>query len=277
MSIEKPDSVDWNELADSFDAWLPYIQPVAERLIDRLALHPGLRVLDVACGTGEPGLSIARQCKGIELIGIDSARAMVEASQRKVRREKLKGITHSLMRAEALGFQDNTFDRVVSRFGVMLFEDPLGGLREMARVLRTGGRMVFSVWSSFERVPAASIPFRLLVKQFPENERPPEPRMASLGQTGKIEALLLDAGLPRYSIERIDLIYVFDSPDELWRLASQSGFARDLCAKLDEKQREAWHQDLLNSLIPFQKGGQTLLSNEARIVVIEKRSAASPG
>lgn len=129
-------------MARTFDLWLPYIKPVADRLIARLDLEPGLKVLDVACGTGEPGLSISRQWNGkIEVTGIDAAEAMVAVCKQKVADEGLKGITHRAMKAEELQFPDGIFDRVVCRFGVMLFDDPLKGLCEMYRVLKTEGKM----------------------------------------------------------------------------------------------------------------------------------------
>ena len=259
-------------MARTFDAWLPYIQPVAERLIALLQLKPGLRVLDVACGTGEPGLTIARRWKGeVEVVGTDAAQGMIDVCIGKAAAERLKGISHLVKKAEALDSPDGTFDRVTSRFGVMLFDEPVSALRQMTRVLRPGGRMVFSVWSAFERVQAAAIPFRVFSNQFPENERPPEPQMGSLGQPGKLEALLSEAGIQEYSIEPIHLTYTFDAPEDLWRLVIQSGSSRELYEKLNEEQRKACRRALIEALAPFRRADKIVLSNEALIVVVDKR------
>ncbi|HET6370330.1 MAG TPA: class I SAM-dependent methyltransferase [Nitrospiria bacterium] len=272
MQPIKPTQPDWNEMAKTFDTWLPYIQPVADRLIDALDLKPGLKVLDVACGTGEPGLTIARRWKGrVEVLGIDAAEGMIGVCSRKVTEERLDGINYRAMKAEEITFPDGSYDRVISRFGVMLFDDPLKGLREMFRVLRHGGRMAFSVWSEFDKVQAASIPFRLLSKQFPENDRPPEPKMATLGAPGKLEALLKDAGIPGYRIEPLRLTYTFDDPEDLWNLVTQSGFSKEHYEKLSENGREAWHHALLRELEQYNKNGKTTLTNEALIVDASKK------
>jgi ubiquinone/menaquinone biosynthesis C-methylase UbiE len=271
MPTHKPDQPDWNEMAKTFDAWLPYIQPVAERLIEALEIRPGMKILDVACGTGEPGLSIARRWKSnVEITGIDAAEGMIGVCRRKVSEEGLPGITHRRMSAEEIEFADAEFDRVVCRFGVMLFDDPLAGLRQMYRVLRSKGRMSFSVWSVFDRVQAASIPFRLLLEQLPEEERPPEPKMASLGEPGKIEGLLQKVAIPRYRIEPVRLTYSFDDPEALWQLIIQSGFSKEHYEKLSKAKREAWHRALLTALEAHRRDGKIILSNEALMAVVEK-------
>lgn len=269
--MQKPDQPDWNEMAKTFDTWLPYIQPLAERLIDRLDLRTGMKVLDVACGTGEPGLSIARIWKGdVELTGVDAAEAMVDVCKKKVKEEGLKGTNHLVMRAEEIGFPDSHFDRIICRFGVMLFDDPVKGLCDMVRVLKNGGRMAFSVWSSLDKIEAAAIPFKLLARQFPEDDQPPEPKMASLGEPGRLEKLLRDAGVRSYQIEPIILTYIFGDPEEFWQLVIKSGFSKENYERLSQDKIEAWHRALISDLRQHQEDDKVFLTNEALMVVVEK-------
>lgn len=269
--MQKPDQPDWNEMAKTFDAWLPYIQPLAERLIGQLDLKTGMKVLDVACGTGEPGLSISRIWKGdIDLTGIDAAEAMVDVCKKKVKEEGLKGINHLVMRAEEIGFPDKYFDRVICRFGVMLFDDPVKGLCEMVRVLKNGGRMAFSVWSSLDKIEAAAIPFKLLARQFPEDDQPPEPKMASLGEPGILEKLLRDAGVRSYQIEPIILTYIFGDPEEFWHLVIKSGFSKENYERLSPEKIEAWRRALISDLRRHEEDDKVYLTNEALMVVVEK-------
>lgn len=264
-------------MARTFDLWLPYIEPVADRLIDRLDLKPGMKVLDVACGTGEPGLSIARRWKGqVEVIGIDAAEAMVEVCRQKAAYEGLKGITHLVMKAEELEFLDDSFNRVICRFGVMLFDDLLKGLCEMYRTLKRRGRMTFAVWSSFDKIESAAIPFRLLAQQFPENDQPPEPKMASLGQQGKLEELIKKAHIGHYKIEPIRLTYTFNNPEEFWQLVIKSGFSKEHYERFTEDKIEAWHQGVISALASCQKNNKIILSNEALTVIIKKDGRDSP-
>src|SRR3990167_1533993 len=75
-----------------------------------------------------PALTLARRLKGhANILGIDTADGMVRVAQAKVVKERLTGISFRCMPAEQLTLEDNTFDRVLCRFGVMLFTDPLQG------------------------------------------------------------------------------------------------------------------------------------------------------
>ena len=99
---------DWNRIAEKFDIWLPQIAPVGEALLDSLDIVPGDRVLDLASGTGEPALTLARRNRGdIEIVGIDSAEGMVRVAQAKVGAENLSGIRFECMPAEDLRFADH--------------------------------------------------------------------------------------------------------------------------------------------------------------------------
>lgn len=269
--MPKPDQPNWNEMASTFDVWLPYIRPVAERLIDRLDLRWGMKVLDVACGTGEPGLSIARIWKGeVKVTGIDAAGAMVDVCKKKVGEERLKGISHRVMKAEELDFPDSYFDRIICRFGIMLFDDPLKGLSEMYRVLNRKGKMAFSVWSIFDKIESAAIPFRLLIRQFPADDQPPVPKMASLGEPGRLEGLLRDARIRSYQIQPILLTYTFDNPEDFWQLVIRSGFSKENYERLTPDSMEEWHKGLISELGKLKKNNKVLLSNEALMVVVDK-------
>jgi 2-polyprenyl-3-methyl-5-hydroxy-6-metoxy-1,4-benzoquinol methylase len=83
-----PDSApglpDYNELAVIFDRFLPLLAPVADAILDHLpALPAGARVLDVACGTGEPALTLARRPPDVQLLGVDAAGGMIEVARAK--------------------------------------------------------------------------------------------------------------------------------------------------------------------------------------------------
>src|SRR3569623_2145668 len=108
---------DWDAIAEKFDLFLPQLAPVGEALLEALAARPGDKILDIASGTGEPALTLARRQPHVDIIGIDAAAGMVRAAQNKVKAEGLGNITFHTMPAEHLAF-----DRILCRFGVMLFE-----------------------------------------------------------------------------------------------------------------------------------------------------------
>lgn len=101
------------------------------------------RVLDVACGTGDFSIAIAKAVRKGEVIGVDISKEMLEVMRQKVLKNKLESIiSQEVGDGEAMRFPDASFDRVVNAFGIRNFEDRDKGLREALRVLKPGGRLV---------------------------------------------------------------------------------------------------------------------------------------
>lgn len=101
-----------------------------------------VRILDVATGTADVAIEIARQFKSSKITGIDISVEMLEIGRKKVSKRKLDGrIELQSGDSENLPFPDNTFDAITVAFGVRNFEDLDLGLKEMYRVLRPGGQL----------------------------------------------------------------------------------------------------------------------------------------
>lgn len=258
-------------MAKTFDRWLPYIQPVAEALISLADISPGDKVLDVASGTGEPALTLARRFGGtVELVGVDGAEAMVAVANDKVRREALKGIRFLEMKAEKLSFEADRFDRVISRFGVMLFDNPLAGMKEMRRVLKPGGTLAIAVWGEFHNIPSLYLIWERLMALLPPEGRLPTPRMADLGPPGKLEALLRTAGFDRYKIEPFGLTYTFDDFEIYWNVSTESGVLKDPLERLTPARREALKTDVRRQLDSHRKNNVIQLTNQALLAAAVK-------
>lgn len=123
-------------------------QSWTSRVADVAAIQPGERVLDVACGTGILACEAAERVgPSGEVIGLDINDGMLTVARRKSR-----AIAWRQGDAEQLPFADGEFDAVVSQFGLMFFADRQQALREMARVVRPGGRLVVAVWDCVEQI-----------------------------------------------------------------------------------------------------------------------------
>ena len=108
-----------------------------------LAPAPGERVLDLCCGTGDLALACAREGKDqTSVIGCDFARPMLTLAREKTRRAGLERVDYATADGLRLPFDDGTFDAVTIAFGLRNLVDWSGGLREMARVVRPGGRIL---------------------------------------------------------------------------------------------------------------------------------------
>jgi len=117
---------------------------VAELLCEAVGLHAGERVLDIATGTGSAALAAARRCCSV--VGIDFAPAMLARARCRATAEQLDVVFREAD-AEDLPFPDESFDVVISCFGVMFAPDQRQAARELVRVCRRGGRVGLASWT----------------------------------------------------------------------------------------------------------------------------------
>ncbi|HSS66182.1 MAG TPA: methyltransferase domain-containing protein [Gammaproteobacteria bacterium] len=145
------------------DFFVPALfQQWTARVADAAEIGAGQRVLDVACGTGTLTREIAARV-GAEgsVVGVDINDGMLEVARRKTPQvEWRRGA------AEALPFEDHSFDAVVCQFALMFFTDRRAAIREMLRVLRPGGRLAVAVWDRVENSPGYAAVTGLLQRLF---------------------------------------------------------------------------------------------------------------
>ncbi|MDH3563453.1 MAG: class I SAM-dependent methyltransferase, partial [Gammaproteobacteria bacterium] len=252
-----------NMIAEKFDMWLPHIAPVGEVLLAALEAKPGERILDLASGTGEPALTLARRLKGhATIIGIDAADGMVQVAQAKVMKEKLQGISFHCMPAEQLAYHDNSFDRILCRFGVMLFNDPLQGMREMRRALKPGGRFAIAVWSTPEAMPVMHWAYETFKTRLPEDLHPPLAKVTSLGAPGLLQDLLNEAGFAGFSVERRAFDYQFGSFEELWDTVEASDILKQQYDALPQNERGKIRDEVGRFARDFIHDGQLRIPHE---------------
>jgi ubiquinone/menaquinone biosynthesis C-methylase UbiE len=115
-------------------------ETILERIVEAAGLKAGSRALDVACGPGIVVEALAR--RGGDVVGCDITPAMLEKTRSRAAAAHLDNVACVPGRAEALPFENDYFDVVVSRSAVHHFSDPAAALGEMARVVRPGGRVV---------------------------------------------------------------------------------------------------------------------------------------
>lgn len=164
--------------------------PWVSRAADALQIKPGFRVLDVACGTGILAREIHRSAgPGASVVGLDPHPGMLAVAT-----ELAPGIQWKQGVAESVPFADESFDAVVSQFGLMFFTDRLQALREMLRVLVPQGQLFVVVWDALEHIPAyaalVALLERLAGRQAADALRAP----FVLGDPARLSELLTMAG-----------------------------------------------------------------------------------
>jgi ubiquinone/menaquinone biosynthesis C-methylase UbiE len=151
----------WAGLSGGWEEWdsliMDQLAPVSAAMIERLDVADDQQHLDIAAGTGEPGLSIARLSPKGRVVLTDLVPEMLEVAARRAGAQGVTNIETKVCSADDLPFDDASFDGVSVRFGYMFFPDPARATAEFARVLESGGRLCSSVWVEPERNPWTTI------------------------------------------------------------------------------------------------------------------------
>ncbi len=191
---------------------------VSDALIEAAQVRPAMKILDLASGAGEPALALC-QIVGSEgqVIATDVAPELLALAEEVAREEGVKNIILTQASAESLPFVGEKFDRVTCRFGVMYFANPLRALREANRVLKPGGRAVFSVWTSPEQPFFASTVGALEKYVRAPSREPKDPDPFKFATPGSLSALMRDAGFqPVQEETRKTALTWPGSPEQFW-------------------------------------------------------------
>src|SRR5258708_531204 len=170
--------------------------PITQTLMETAQISSGHAVLDIATGPGEPALSIAAFA-GPEgrVVGIDPVPEMVAAARRAAERLGFKNAQFDVAFADHLPFPADTFNAVVSRFGVMFFPSPADAVREMLRVLKPGQKLALAVWHFAERNPFHYTVSRVVERYADSPPLAPDgPDAFRFASPGKLRDVLLEAG-----------------------------------------------------------------------------------
>jgi SAM-dependent methyltransferase len=140
--------------AATIEAWRTWhskmtiqLQAITDVLLEAAHVRPGLRILDLGSGTGQPALDLARATgpRG-QVVATDLSAAMLTIAEKHARTAGLTNMAFRQADAEALPFADESFDAVTSRLGAMYFVDMQRALGEVRRVLQPGGHVALAVW-----------------------------------------------------------------------------------------------------------------------------------
>jgi ubiquinone/menaquinone biosynthesis C-methylase UbiE len=172
--------------------YLPALfQEWASPMLEAARVEPGARVLDVACGTGVLARALAERVgpRGA-VVGLDINEGMLAVARRVSPRVEWRAGA-----AERLPFDAESFDAVLSQFGLMFFDDRPAAIREMQRVLKPGGRLAVAVWDTLENTPAYAAFVALLRRLFGEQVAGSLRAPFVLGDPKALAALFAEAGI----------------------------------------------------------------------------------
>jgi ubiquinone/menaquinone biosynthesis C-methylase UbiE len=157
----------WNKSSAGWKKWddtmMEFLKPMSDEMIRMLHLKDNDIVLDVATGTGEPGLTIASILQNGKVTGIDLSEKMIAVAEENALKRGIKNFETICCDISALPFVNDTFTAITCRFGFNLFPDMNLALSEMVRVLKPEGRIVASVWNIPEKNPWVSVSMQTMI------------------------------------------------------------------------------------------------------------------
>ena len=240
----------WQAAAAAWDGWGSTIETwlggATERMLTLAAVGAGDHVLDVAAGAGGQTIRAARRVgPDGAVLATDIAPAILEYAAAAARREGLGNVATLELDGEELTLDDDSFDAVISRVGLIYLPDQHRALTESYRVLRSGGRVAAVVYSTPDRNAFFSVPVSIIRTR--ANLGPPAPGQPgpfSLGAPGTIENAFAQAGFVDVIAERLEAPLRMETAEACTRFERESfGALHQMLASLpQEEQAEVWSE-----------------------------------
>lgn len=231
---------------------------VAREFVGWLAPPPGLRWLDVGCGTGALSATLLELAAPAAVLGVDPSSDYLAYAREQVRDERVTLETGSAM---ALPLPDESVDAVASGLVLNFVPEPGVALAEMRRVVRPGGTVAVYVWDYAGEMQLINRFWRAAGELDPRARELDEGVRFPICRPDALERLFRDAGLGEVEVRAIDVPTVFTSFDDFWRpFLSGQGPAPGYVASLPEEGRAALAARLRDSLPVAEDGSIALIA-----------------
>jgi len=256
----------WGGAAQGWDAWFEWytrnFAPVMDWCCDAAGLKAGDRLLDVACGSGQPALTAARRLQpGGSVVATDLAPEMLAVARRRADQAGLRNIEFREMDAEHLQLDDASFDAVTCAYCLMFCPDVERAVSEARRVLKRGGRFACVVWDDPAKSPFLTVAGGSVAKFFPaQTPGPNTPGAFRFAQPGTLAALLEASGFTEVSVQSVPMMLECASIDEYWRMFTDvAAGIKGKVAMLGEEDRARLREIVEAAAAPYVEDGRLRL------------------
>jgi len=276
QEIREQQKASWNKFSPGWKKWdnltMDFLKPMGDEIIRLIKPINNEVILDVAGGTGEPGLTIASMLKDGKVSITDLAESMLEIASENATKRGIKNIEIRACDVCELPFDDNTFDAISCRKGFMFFPDMLIAAKEMARVLKPGGRIAASVWN----VPEKNFWITAIMGTISRNmELPPlppgSPGMFRCAEDGFMSDLFSKAGLKNISLYEIAGKLNSKTTDVYWEMMTEIG--APIVAALnsaDDDMKEKIKREVYQVVDERYPDGNVIMDSSAIVIYGEK-------
>lgn len=244
--------------------------PISQILLGRIEAKPGDRIIDVGCGCGGLALALARQVMpGGRVLGVDISAPMLARAKEAATPEL--PVQFELADATVYPFAPESFDLLVSRFGVMFFADPVLSFANMHRALRPSGRLVFACWREPRQNPWMMAPLQAVYRHVPKMPEigPDEPGPFAFASEQRVRGILSGAGFSEITLEACPLsldIAIGNGLDAAVQSALEIGPASRALQGHPDEVREAARQSVRDLLASHLSGDSVRLPGSIWLV-----------
>jgi SAM-dependent methyltransferase len=263
----------WAGLSAGWDKWdsviMDQLGPVGTAMIERLGIADDQQHLDIAAGTGEPGLTVARLAPRGHVVVTDLAAEMLEIAARRANAYGITNVETRVCSADDLPFGDAAFDSISVRFGYMFFPDVAKATAEFARVLKPGGRVCSSVWVQPEDNPWTAMVMQAIAAEVVLAPPDPDgPGMFRCAAPGYVSALYEAAGLREVAEWDVGVELVTRSPAQYWEMISEHvSLAVAALEQASEPARERIAHAVIAKASSYEQDGKVRIPGLARCIV----------
>jgi SAM-dependent methyltransferase len=263
----------WAGLSAGWEKWdsviMDQLGPAGAAIIERLHIADDQRHLDIAAGTGEPGLTVARLAPGGHVVLTDLAAEMLDIAARRADAQGITNVETTVCSADDLPFGDAAFDSISVRSGYMFFPDVAKATAEFARVLKPGGRVCSSVWAGPGENPWTAIAMQAIAAE--AVLAPPDPGgpgMFRCAAPGYVGALYEAAGLREVAEWNVGAELVTRSPAQYWEMISEHvSLAVVALQQVGEPARERIAKAVIAKASAYEEDGRVSIPGVARCIV----------
>lgn len=262
----------WDRFAGGWKKWdrlvVEMLQPTGDEMIRTLALQEDGEHLEVAAGTGEPGLSIAERLPRGRVVLTDLSAGMLATAEANAQARGLQNVEVRECGADALPFADSTFDTVGCRFGFMFFPDIPGAVAELVRVLRPGGPIAVAVWAEPAGNPWATIPMGAITAEVElPTPKPDAPGLFRCAAPDTIARLFRDAGLDPVAETEVRATLDPQSAEDYWTFITEvTAPVVGGLALADDAARARIKESVLEQVRAFEVDGHPRIPIHARCI-----------
>lgn len=271
-AIRDQQRIIWDGFSAGWRKWdaelMAWHTPFGDALLEETELRPDSAVLDIAAGSGEPGLTAAARIPDGTVLLSDISAGMLRVAQEKAALAGLGNVRFIVCDAASLPVDGGAFDAVFCRFGFMFFPDMSAALREMVRTARPGARISAAVWGRAAENPWASLVLGTIARHT-ELPVPPAgtPGLFRCAAQGFMTRMFKDAGLIDVTERKVSTELVHESPESYWEFMTDiATTVSPRLAKADPASQALIRSDVFQMLGRYEHDGAIRLRSTATIV-----------